>query len=358
MKTKKTKMIRKIFKQAMMWSLAVIVTACSSKTDITDVETVTVQRKNICASILATGIIKPKVGAEVRVGSSVSGIVKRLYVKNGDEVQKGDLLANIDDSELSARYRLEIANLENVQTTAKYAKIEMERVQSLAAKEFSSVQSYDNAVKEYAIAVARVASEKAAVDYAATQLSFTKILAPISGVIGSVSTQEGETVSATFAAPTFVTIIDLARIEVWTYVDETDIGKVEVGQKASFTVDTYAGFRFEGTVSAIYPKAEVRDNVVNYIVIVEISDQKGKILRPEMTTSVTIQTEESNRVLSIPTSVIKRKNAESIVYILENGKPVMQRIKTGIKGNQITEVIEGLKENDKVIINSDELINN
>jgi len=358
MKTKKTKMIRKFFKQAMMWSLAAIVTACSYKTDIPGAETVTVQRKTICSSILATGIIKPKVGAEVRVGSSVSGIVKRLCVKNGDEVHKGDLLANIDDSELSARYRLELANLDNVQTTAKYAKIEMERAQSLAAKDFYSVQSYDNAVKEYAIAVARVSSEKAAVDYAATQLSFTRILAPISGVIGSVSTQEGETVSATFAAPTFVTIIDLSRIEVWTYVDETDIGKVEVGQKASFTVDTYAGSRFEGTVSAIYPKAEVRDNVVNYIVIVEIADQKGKTLRPEMTASVTIQTNESNRVLSIPTSVVKRKNAESIVYVLENGKPVMQRIKIGIKGNQMTEVVEGLKENDKVIMNSDELINN
>jgi multidrug efflux pump subunit AcrA (membrane-fusion protein) len=97
---------------------------------------------------------------------------------------------------------------------------------------------------------------------------------------------------------------------------------------------------------------------VNYIVIVEISDQKGKILRPEMTTSVTIQTNESNRVLSIPNNAIKRKNAESIVYVLENGKPVMQKIKTGIKGNQVTEVISGLKENEKVLINYEEPVKN
>lgn len=324
---------------------------CSNNASAPEVETFVVRRNNISSSILATGIIKSKIGAEVRVGSRVSGIVKRLYVKNGDEVHAGELLANLDDSELAARYRLEVANLDNCQTVARYAKLEMERVKSLVDKNFTSVQSYDNLVKSYELALANLASQKAALDYAETEVGFTKIYAPISGVIGSVSTQEGETVSAAFTSPTFVTIVDLSRIEVWTYVDETDIGKVEPRQKVTFTVDTYSGSTFNGTVSAIYPKAEIRDNVVNYIVIVEIFDKLGKILRPEMTASVTIQTKPANLVLCIPNNLIMRKNNESIVYVLKNGKRVMQKIKTGLKGIQLTEVIEGLEENDKVIMN-------
>jgi RND family efflux transporter MFP subunit len=350
--------MKNLFQSIAFFSLMIVVGSCSKNTNTADYETVTVRRNNMSSSILATGIIKSKIGAEVRVGSRASGIVKTLYVKNGDEVHKGDLLAKIDDSELSARYQLELANLDNYQTVEKYAKIEMDRAKSLVDKEYTSVQSYDDLVKAYDIARARVASQKASVDFAATQLGFTRIIAPINGVIGSVTTQEGETVAAAFTSPTFVTIIDLSRIEVWTYVDEADIGKVETDQKAVFTVDTYPGITFEGIVTAIYPKAEIRDNVVNYIVIVEISDKKGKILRPEMTTSVTIQTSPANSVLSLPSNAIKRKNGETVVYLLRNGKPVMQKIKTGINGNQTTEVTEGLKENDKVIINSENLVTN
>ena len=347
-----------IIKLAILGSMAIILASCGSTSEKLNFQTIGVQRKTISTTILATGIIKPKVGAEVRVGSRVSGIVKKLYVKNGDEIRKGELLANLDDSELSARFRLEVANLENAKTVLKYAKIEVQRVKTLADKDFASTQTYDNAVKNYYMAISQVASEQAAVDFATTELSFARISAPISGVIGSVSTQEGETVSAAFTAPTFVTIIDLARIEVWVYVDETDIGKVETGQKATFTVDTYSGNTFEGTVSAIYPKAEIRDNVVNYVVIIEILDRKNKILRPEMTTSVNIQTSATNRVLCIPNNVIKRKNDETIVYVLENGKPTIRKIKTGTKGGQMTEIMEGLKENERIIVNGEEIINN
>ena len=350
--------MKNLLKYLMFFSLTAFLGGCNGDNKTPDIETVTVKRNNISSSLLATGIIKSKIGAEVRVGSRVSGIVKRLYVKNGDEVHQGDLLAILDDSELSARNRIEMADLENCQTVVKYAKIELERAKSLIEKDFTSKQTYDDLVKSYEIALARLASQTAAVDYSSVQLGFTKIYAPISGVIGSVSTQEGETVSAAFTSPTFVTIIDLARIEVWTYVDETDIGKVEQDQKVSFTVDTYTGSVFEGRISAIYPKAEIRDNVVNYIAIVEISDKKGKILRPEMTASVTIQTNPANMVLCIPNNVIRRENSEIIVYVLKDGKPEMKKIKTGLKGTQQTEVIEGLQENDKVVVNSEVFLKN
>ncbi len=331
--------------------------SCSGTTEKKTYETVPVQKRELSTSILATGIVKPKIGAEVKVGSQVSGVLKHLYFRNGDVVKKGDLLAKLEDSELSARYRLELANLENARTTLKYATIEKERMKSLLDKDFASEQTYDNQVKAFDLAVAQVASQQALTDYASIELSFTKIYAPISGVIGSVSTQEGETVSAAFVSPTFVTIIDLSRIEVWAYVDETDIGKVETGQSASFTVDTYPGITFEGKVTAIYPKAEIRDNVVNYVVILDIDSTHGKQLRPEMTTYVTIVTNSAGKVLCVPNNVIKRQDSATVVYVLENNRPVPKKIRTGIRGNQMTEVTDGLKENEQVLVNSEILTN-
>lgn len=349
--------IKRFIRQIFQVSLITIAVSCSGTSDTPVFETVAVQKRNISTSILATGIVKPKIGAEVKVGSRVSGVVKKLYVNNGDRVRKGDLLAILDDAELSARYRLEIANLDNARIALKYAGIEMERIKSLVEKDFASAQTYDNLVKEYNLAMARVASQQALVDYAATELGFAKIYAPISGVIGSVTTQEGETVSAAFTAPTFVTIVDVSRIEIWAYVDETDIGKVVTGQQASFIVDTYPGIVFKGKVSATYPKAEIRDNVVNYVAIIEIESTQEKQLRPEMTTYVTIRTNNTGNVLGIPNHAIRRQNSETIVYVLEDGLPEIKKIKTGAKGTQMTEVIEGLKENELVIINAEEITN-
>lgn len=338
-----------------VWVAFFIATSCSGIKDETSFETVAVKRRNLSSSIQATGIVRPQTGAEVKVGSRASGVVKDLFVKNGDPVKKGDLLATLEDSELSARYRLEQANLVNAQTVVKYARIEMERMRLLAEKDFASAQVYDNLKKEYDLALARLASQQAQMDYSAAQLGFTRIYAPISGVIGSVSTQKGETVSASFISPTFVTIIDLSRIEIWTYVDETDIGKVSAGQKATFTVDTYAGIVFEGNVTAIYPKAVIRDNVVNFVVILEIGDTQGVQLRPEMTTYVTIMTETAKNVLSVPDNVIRRVEGEPAVYVKVDKLPVLRKIKTGIKGNHMTEVKEGLKENEQVIVNNDKI---
>jgi RND family efflux transporter MFP subunit len=347
--------MNQMIKQSVLWGVFSIAAACSGIKDETSFETIAVKRRNISSSIQATGIVRPKTGAEVKVGSRVSGVVKDLFVKNGDTVKKGDLLATLEDSELSARYRLELANLENAQTILKYARIEMDRVQLLAEKDFASAQSYDNLKKEYDLAVSRVGSQQAQMDYSSAQLGFTRIYAPISGVIASVSTQKGETVSASFVSPTFVTIINLSRIEIWTYVDETDIGKVSAGQKATFTVDTYAGTMFEGKVTAIYPKAEIRDNVVNYVVILEIEDAQGVQLRPEMTTYVTVMTQTVENALSVPDNVIRRVDGEPVVYVMQDNRPVLRKIKTGIKGNHMTEVKEGLNENEQVIINSEKI---
>ncbi len=327
-------------------------TSCSNENEKKQYETIIIKEKTLKNTVVATGVIKPKVGAEVRVGSRASGIVKKLYVNIGDIVKKGDILAKLDDTELTAQYNQVLASLENAKTNLKYTKQEKERQENLLAKGFTSQQNYDLSVKNYEIAQAQFAQYNASLDYSKIQLDYTNIIAPVSGVIASVSTQEGETVTAMFAAPTFVTIIDTSRIEVKAYVDETDIGKIVVGQKAEFTVDTYPDVIFEGKVVSIYPKAEILDNVVNYDVIIEITDKKGKILRPEMTTTVNILMDTLNNVIAIPEKAIVKENGVSFVFILEGDKPVKKIITTGTKNNSQVQVLSGLKINDKLILNN------
>lgn len=238
--------------------------------------------------VKASGVVKPRVGAEVRVGSRLSGVVQRLHVQVGDPVRPGQCLAELDDRELFARRDEAEANHRSALAELRYATSHLARQRSIAAARAISAGDLDQAERAFAIAEQQVAAAKAGVDYAQTQLDYAVIVAPIGGVVASVATQEGETVSASFAAPTFVTLIDLARLEVWAYVDETDIGRVELGQHATFTVDTYGREEFAGTVTAIYPKAEIRDNVVNYIAVVRFEPRPSRILRPEMTAIVRI----------------------------------------------------------------------
>ena len=231
------------------------------------IQTVTVTRRDMSSSVLATGIIKPMVGAEVRVGSRASGTVQHLHVNIGDMVTKGQVLAELDPAELQAENNQAKAALENARANYEYAKLDLKRQHSLLKQNFISQNQLDLAEKSFEITKAKLKQAEANLAYAGIQLSYTKIIAPISGVIASVSTQEGETVTARFSAPTFVTIINLKKLEVWAYVDETDIGRVQVGQHSTFTVDTYPATDFEGVVTAIYPKAINQDNVVNYIEI-------------------------------------------------------------------------------------------
>ncbi len=335
---------------ALMIMLAFLI-SCNKESEEKQYETIVVKPKTINNTVLATGIIKPQVGAEVRVGSRASGIVEKLFVVVGDKVKKGDILAKLDDNELRAQYNQVLANLKNAQTTLKYALQEKQRQETLLNKDFTSKQAYDFAVKNYEIAASQVDLLIANLDYANIQLDYTTIIAPVSGVVASVSTQEGETVAAVFSSPTFVTIIDTSRLEVRAYVDETDISKVTAGQQVEFSVDTYQGIVFKGEVVSIYPKAEIIDNVVDYIVIIKITDKKGKTLRPEMTTTVNILMNSLENVIAVPNKAITMENGESFVYVLENEKPVQKKILTGIKNKSQTQVISGIQINEKLILN-------
>jgi macrolide-specific efflux system membrane fusion protein len=313
-------------------------------------ETALVLRRDIGSTVLATGIIKPMVGAEVKVGSRISGVVKRLRANIGDRVRAGQIIAELDDAELQARLDQNLAALAKAQADLNFARLVSDRTTSLRQKQLVSEQESDQAETSVKSAEAQLKQAEANLAYARVQLGYTRITSSISGVIASVSTQEGETVSASLASPTFVSIIDLRRLEVQAYVDETDIGKIQRGQRARFTVDTYGDTDFEGSVTAIYPKALIQDNVVNYIVTVEISGSGGKTLRPEMTTNVTISLATRRQVLSVPTQAITRERGDRYVTVVLDEKQTQRKVKAGWKDNGFTEIVSGLNEGEQILV--------
>lgn len=322
----------------------------ASEQPSSSVETVHVTRQNIGTVVKATGVIKPRVGAEVRVGSRLSGLVKRLYVKVGDSVEKGQLLAELDDRDLVARRDESTAELRRAQAELRYAQADLQRKRELAAANVIAPNELELADRACAVTEQQVAVAQANLAYATTQLDYTRIVAPITGTVGSVSTQEGETVAASFAAPTFLTLIDLSRLEVWAYVDETDIGRIEASQHARFTVDTYAEHEFEGSVTTIYPKAEIRDNVVDYVTVVSFQPPHDRILRPEMTTTVRIALDLREQVLSVPVRAVRWEGARSFVLSPLAGAVTRHWVTTGNRDDNNWEIADGLLEGDAVLV--------
>lgn len=316
----------------------------------TDDNTELVARRDLGATVLATGVVRPMVGAEVRVGSRVSGVLQRLYVTVGDRVREGQLLAQLDSTELTARLKQAKAALANAQAENDYAVEEYARAIDMREKGIIPETEMSLMERQRDVTASQVAQAKANLEAAEIQLGYTKIYAPIGGVVAEVATQVGETVAASFAAPTFVTIIDLDRLEVWAYVDETDIGRVETGQRAVFTVDTYSDTDFTGTVTAIRPMAEIQDAVVNYVTVIDIVERHGKILRPEMTTTVNIELERRDDVLAIPNRAVRRDRGGTYAFVMENGARVRRDIRIGYRDRDYSEVVEGLNEGDRIVV--------
>jgi len=183
------------------------------------IQTTEVIRRDIGSNVLATGIIKPQVGAEVKVGSRISGVVKKLRANIGDFVKAGQVIAELDNAELQAKLNQNLAAMNKAKADYDYAELNLERQKSLLGQNYIPQQQYDISENAFKIAEAQLKQAEANVDIATVQLSYSTIYALTSGIISSVSTQEGETVSAGLSAPTFVNIIDLGRLEVQVYVD-------------------------------------------------------------------------------------------------------------------------------------------
>jgi HlyD family secretion protein len=313
-------------------------------------ESVRVVRRDIESVVTATGVIKPRIGAEVRVGSRISGVVGRLFVRIGDTVEKGQLLAELDANELAARRAEATAERELSQANLRYVQADLQRQRELSAAQLIAPNNLELAERAFSVAEQQLRAAEASLEIAATQLGYTRIYAPIAGVVSSISTQEGETVAASFAAPTFVTLLDLSRLEVWAYVDETDIGRIQVGQKARFTVDTYPDHEFEGRITTVYPQAEIRDNVVNYVAVVRFEPPRDRVLRPEMTTTVRITLEAREDVLAVPRRAVRREGGRPFVLCRRGAAIEQCRVKTGSRDESSWEIVDGLREGDEVLI--------
>jgi HlyD family secretion protein len=317
---------------------------------VAQLRTVRVARRALTTEVKATGVVRPMTGAQVRVGPRISGIVRRLAVRVGDRVRVGQRLAELDDRELVARRREAAAALDVTRANLAFALSDAQRKRSLAAAHLLARSDLDVAERAVAVAEQEVARAQAVLDYAETQLAYARVDAPIAGTVASVSTQEGETVAASFETPTFVTLLDLNRLEVWAYVDETDIGRIRVGQTVRFTVDTYGAQSFDGCVSEIYPQPEIRDNVVDYVTVVRFRSRPGFSLRPEMTTAVRITTREARNVLAVPLQAVQRSGLQAFVWRRHSGGLERVPVVLGIRNERDWEVIGGLTEGDEIVI--------
>ena len=319
--------------------------------------TARVIRRDIGAQVKATGVIKPRVGAQVRVGSRISGVVRRLYVQTGDSVANGQLLAELDDRDLVALRDQASATLKQLEANLRYARTDLARKRELLNAKSLAQSDLDVVERDVAVGEQQVAAARANLDFATAQVSYAKINAPIAGVVASVATEEGETVAASFSAPTFLTLLDPSRLEVWAYVDETDIGRIRNGQSARFTVDTYGDEEFEGRVTAVHPTAEIRDNVVDYVTVLQFKTPKNRTLRPEMTTTVRIALATRDNALAVPIRAVKWQGTRAYVLVPTHNaaaaanQPADRRwVTTGLKDDAFIEILTGLREGDEVLV--------
>jgi HlyD family secretion protein len=316
-----------------------------------DIKTSKISRQTLTREVIATGVIRPVTGAEINVGSRVSGIVKNLPVKVGDTVQAGDLLAQLDSTPFEALVQQAAADVDLSRAELELAESNLDRKKNLASKGFSPEADLQEAIRDINVARARLALNQAKLRSANIDRGYTRISAPIKGVIADVTTREGETVAASFSAPKFVSIVDLDRLEVQAFVDETDIGRVFVGQKARFEVDTYSDTEFVATVTAINPKAELQNSVVNYVVVLEFDGQAERILRPEMTAHVRLELEERNNVLTAPRSALRRQNGRQVIMVERDGDWREQPVRIGWRTDQRVEIVDGVSEGDVIQLN-------
>jgi RND family efflux transporter MFP subunit len=314
-------------------------------------QTTRISLDSLTETVIATGVIRPMVGAEVNVGSRISGTVVNLPVEVGDKVEFDQLLAQLDESALEAATAQARAEVGLARPRVALAESILKRRQRLAEQGLASTEDLDTAERDLAVELAQLEASRARLRSAEIILGYSEIRAPISGVVAAVATREGETVAADYSAPTFVTIIDLDRLEVLAYVDETDIGRIMVGQLASFTVDTYPDREFTARVSAIQPRAELQGSVVNYVVRLEFEAADGFILRPEMTAHVQLVVSEREDALTAPRNALIRRDGRQFVMVQRDGEWLETGVTTGWRSENKVEILSGLSQGDVIEIN-------
>jgi RND family efflux transporter MFP subunit len=305
--------------------------------------------REIDSTVTTSGTVRLRTGAQVRVGSEVSGIVRKLNVTVGSHIQKGDIIAEIDPRPLQARVEQARTQAAIDEVGVGKAERDLKRGQQLFAEGVLPAQQKEDL--EWQVKSAEAKLEKSKSDLAAAEidLSYAVIRAPISGTVASVSTQEGETVAASFAAPTFVTIIEDNALELVAMVDETDIANVRPGDTVNFTVEAYPSREMPALVKRIDPVATIISGVVNYPVMATIQ-RDGRLLKPDMTANITIKTAE-RQALVVPNGAILRDGEERCVFLIRDGKQEKRTVTIGTRDAEFTEIKKGLSASDMVMVN-------
>ena len=352
-------------------AVAVIAT-CSrgKKNDEVEFEMGKVAPANLQNSITATGSIEPV--TSVTVGTQVSGIVSKLYVDYNSVVKKGQVIAELDKTNLTSELNTAKANLASMQSTLSYQTANFKRNQTLYKKGLISANEFEEAQLAYRQAKENVATARENVRKAQTNLGYATITSPIDGIVLSKSVEEGQTVAASFSTPELFTIAqDLTNMQVVADVDEADIADVKAGERVSFTIDAYPTETFSGTVKQVRQEATTTNNVVTYEVVISAPNADMK-LKPGLTANVTIFTSELDGVLSIPSKALryspeketvgKRKivdcNGKNKVWTLEGNQVVAHAVKIGMTDGTHTQILGGIAAGKQIItgikMNTDE----
>ncbi len=324
-------------------------------------DTATVAPANIKNSITATGSIEPV--TSVTVGTQVSGIVNKIFVDYNSKVTKGQVIAELDKTNLTSELNTAKANLQSAQSTLNYEQSNFGRYSTLYKKGLVSADEYESARLNYQKAKEAVATAKETVQKAQTNLGYATITSPIDGVVLSKSVEEGQTVAASFSTPELFKIAkNLTDMQVVADVDEADIGDVKEGERVSFTVDAYPNDTFEGTVTQVRQEATTTNNVVTYEVVISAPNADLK-LKPGLTANVTIYTAEKQGVLSVSSKALrfsptaetvgKNKivdcNGKNKVWTLEGNTLKAHAVQIGMSDGTNTEIISGISRGAKIV---------
>ena len=343
-------------------ALAVWLLSGGKKEEKITFDTAAVAPANIMNSITATGTIEPV--TSVTVGTQVSGIVSKLFVDYNSVVKKGQVIAELDKTNLMSQLNTAKTQLATAQSQLNYQTANYKRYKTLFEKGLVAADDFDNAKLSYTQAKEQVVSAKEEVQRAQTNLGYATITSPIDGVVLSKSVEEGQTVAASFSTPELFTIAqDLTNMQVVADVDEADIGDVKEGECVTFTVDAYPDDTFEGEVKQVRQEATTTNNVVTYEVVISAPNADLK-LKPGLTANVTIYTAERKGVLSVPSKalrftpqketvgkmkIVDVANAKNKVWTIEGNSIVAHKVNIGMTDGTNTQIVGGIAEGTKVI---------
>ena len=350
----------------------IILIVINTKANGVKYETRKVKKCTITEVVEASGTVNPV--NTVSVGSTVSGLIKEIYVDFNSVVKKGQILAQIDPANFQASVDQATAQINNARASLANAQAVMEmsrktynRYKNLYAKNFIAKSELDQAESDYLANLAQVNSAKAQIaqaqatyNTAMTNLGYTKIIAPVDGTIISRDIDLGSPVAASFQAPELFTIAqDLTNMQIEVNVSEADIGKVKEGQDVTYTLDGYPDTDFTGKVTQVRISPTTVSNVVTYVVIVDVNNEDLKLI-PGMTANVSIITDKKEDVLCVPNVALKytpetsgQKYKNQGIWLLQKNKPVRIDIEQGASDDSRFEVIsDKIKEGDLVITGS------